>query len=222
MTTDTGYVYLLVNPSFGEWVKIGTGNAAEETLQVANTMVPTPFTVVARMQTAKYQEVERLLLSTIDMLSAGKAPNPTFFKMPLQDVLNLFERIAPTIEDAQLTVSENAQEIIEQMKAEQKPTRSRRGQKSAGSRDRKTNFRFSMVGIKEGDKLVFEPTKETVVVKSDNTILYKDETYRLSGFCKKFMPKDQEISSGIYQGTKYFSFNGELLSKLRDEAESAS
>ena len=44
---------------------------------------------------------------------------------------------------------------------------------------------------------------------------FNGEVYTTSGFCKKFMPKEKRNLKDAYQGPKYFTFKGELLTDLR-------
>lgn len=48
-----------------------------------------------------------------------------------------------------------------------------------------------------------------------NKIEFKDGIYTTSGFCKKFMPAENRTPTDAYQGPKFFTFNGELLTDLR-------
>ena len=53
------------------------------------------------------------------------------------------------------------------------------------------------------------------VVDLKNKIEFRGETYTTSGFCKRFMPDVKRNSKDAYQGPKYFTFKGELLTDLR-------
>ena len=86
-------------------------------------------------------------------------------------------------------------------------------------------FRFSMVHLKAGAELVFEPTGTRVVVvedKADNKVMYEDKKYTLSGFCKRFMPDNKRNKKDAYQGPHYFSYEGRLLVTLRAKYETES
>lgn len=84
----------------------------------------------------------------------------------------------------------------------------------------KPPFKFSMVGLKQGDVITFIPTGVNVVVAGDDkTIVFNGESYTLTGFCKKFIPEDKRNPAEAYQGPKYFSYNGKSLKKLRLEKE---
>ena len=80
-------------------------------------------------------------------------------------------------------------------------------------------LRFSMLDIEPGTILVFDPTDFEVTVVSDREVKYRGKKYTLSGFAKKFMPDDMRNPSDSYQGSKYFSLNGETLDSLRKKKE---
>lgn len=81
-------------------------------------------------------------------------------------------------------------------------------------------FKFSMVGLKQGDVITFIPTGVKVVVAGDDkTIIYNGESYTLTGFCIKYLPDNKRTPSNRYQGPKYFSYKGKSLVKIRMEME---
>ena len=82
---------------------------------------------------------------------------------------------------------------------------------------RKAPLIFSMIGIKIGETLVFEPTKIKVTIVSDNEISYFGKRYKLSAFVKEFYPKEKQYNSGAYQGSRFFSYKGKLLEDIRQE-----
>ena len=84
---------------------------------------------------------------------------------------------------------------------------------------RRPNFKFSMVGIPIGATVVFTPTNIETKVCSDSQVEFNRHNYKLSVFVKKFIPKTMENSSGAYQGSKYFSYKGELLEDIRKRLE---
>ena len=58
-TKESGYVYILTNPSFREdWVKIGKSSRPVNvrSKELDNTAVPLPFDIFATMKTAMYNE----------------------------------------------------------------------------------------------------------------------------------------------------------------------
>lgn len=80
-------------------------------------------------------------------------------------------------------------------------------------------FDFSMVGLKPGDKIVFDPIGFEVKVADKNKVEYEGKLWSLTGLCKEYLPENMRNSSGAYQGPKYFSYNGKTLWEIRLENE---
>ena len=76
-----------------------------------------------------------------------------------------------------------------------------------------------MIGLNVGDTVVFDELKIPVKVASDDKIEYEGRLYSLSTFTAEFLPEEKQNLSGAYQGPKYFSYNGKVLSELRKEFE---
>ncbi|MGM9794829.1 MAG: GIY-YIG nuclease family protein [Candidatus Aphodosoma sp.] len=213
--SEKGFVYILTNPSFKEdWVKIGKSSRPVDirSKELDNTAVPLPFEIFATMETTKFNQVERLVHKTIDRLTDLRIrQNREFFNVPPQVALDILYDIASTIDDA--IVVEYQDNIPKTDKNEVLP-----GDVNIQI-PKRPNFKFSMVGIKIGEFITFEPTGETVKVVSDNTIEYKDRIYKLSPFVGTYLPEDKRCPSNKYQGPKYFSYNGKLLTDLRQEME---
>ena len=84
---------------------------------------------------------------------------------------------------------------------------------------KRSRFKFSMVGIKIGEIVVFEPTGTEVRVATEDSVEYEGRIYKLSPFVGTFMPEERRNTSGAYQGAKYFSYHGEILDDMRKEKE---
>lgn len=215
-TTEQGYVYILTNPSFREdWVKIGKSSRPVDvrSKELDNTAVPLPFEIFATMQTRKYNEVEKLVHKTIDRLTDLRIrQNREFFNVAPQVALDIFNDIAQTIDDAVITEYKDNKPISkikssENIEQETKHT------------ERRSRFKFSMVGIKIGEYITFTPTNTRVKVASDNSVEYEGRIYKLSPFVGTFMPEDRRTPSGAYQGAKYFTYKGNVLDDLRKSFE---
>ena len=106
-TKEPGYVYILTNPSFREdWVKIGKSARSVDvrSKELDNTAVPLPFEIYATIRTVKYNEVERLVHELIDSLTDFRIrQNREFFNVNPQRALDIFKKIALTIDDAVIT-----------------------------------------------------------------------------------------------------------------------
>ena len=90
-----------------------------------------------------------------------------------------------------------------------------------GNKSRRPPFKFSMIGLKKGDTLVFDSTGINVRIATENTIEYKGVEYTLNQFVLKYLPNDKRTPSEAYQGPKYFSFQGKNLWRLRLQQEKA-
>lgn len=216
-----GYVYILTNPSFREdWVKIGKSARPVDvrSKELDNTAVPLPFEIFATMETAKFNEVEKLVHKTIDRLTDLRIrQNREFFNVPPKTALEIFTEIADTIEDAVVLRYADNKPIKQAVKmAGKKATPAPR------TEGRRPRFKFSMIGVKVGEKVTFVPTGIQVKVASDSTVEYKGHIYKLAPFVRKHMPKRQRNTSGAYQGAKYFTYKDRLLDDLRTECEGRS
>ena len=213
---NTGFVYILTNPSFREdWIKIGKSTRPVDvrSKELDNTAVPLPFEIFATIQTEKFNEVEKLVHKTIDRLTDLRIrQNREFFNVAPQVALDIFKDIAQAIDDAVVTEYENNQPIkLEEKHIVPNVRTVKRGR-----------FKFSMVGIKIGAYVTFVPTGVSVKVASDDTVEHEGRIYKLSPFVGTFMPEDKRNTSGAYQGAKYFSYNGAILDDLRKASEQCS
>ena len=107
MNKNTGFVYILTNPSFREdWVKIGKSIRPVDvrSKELDNTAVPLPFEIFATMQTEKFNEVEKLVHKTIDRLTDLRIrQNREFFNVAPQVALDILKDIAQAIDDDVIT-----------------------------------------------------------------------------------------------------------------------
>jgi len=207
---ETGYVYILTNPSFKEdWVKIGKSSRPVDirSKELDNTAVPLPFEIYATLKTRKYNQVEKLIHKTIDRLTDLRIrQNREFFNITPMKALDILKDIATTLDDAE--IYEAYPTIIDD--------------DSPAYTERKTprkNFKFSMVDIPIGAELTFVPTGIKVKVADDDKIEYDGRLYKLSPFVGTFMPEEKQNASGHYAGPKYFTYNGKVLADLRNEME---
>lgn len=215
-TKEPGYVYILTNPSFREdWVKIGKSSRPVDvrSKELDNTAVPLPFEIYATIKTVKYNEVEKHVHKTIDRLTDLRIrQNREFFNVAPQIALDIFYDIAKMIEDAVVTVYKDNKPVANNEKLDTQTDEHKRTV-------RRGRFKFSMVGIKIGERITFIPTNTEVKVASDDSIEYEGRIYKLSPFVGTFMPEDKRNTSGAYQGAKYFSYKGKVLDDLRSSME---
>ncbi len=112
-------------------------------------------------------------------------------------------------------------EAKEEMKPSIKPKRAKKKVKSKPNKRKSPAppFKFSMVGLKPGNKVIFDALNLEVTVASDNTVSYNDKEYKLTTFCKEFLPENMHTKTNTYQGPAYFSYQGKKLTKIREDKD---
>ena len=214
-----GYVYILTNPSFREdWVKIGQSSRPVDirSKELDNTAVPLPFEIYATLKTVKYEQVEKLIHKSIDRLTDLRIrQNREFFNVKPQMALDILKDIAKVIDDAEIDEVYLKKPTI----TNNEYTEETDDDRNSNRKTRAPNFKFKMIDIQIGETVTFIPTKIDVKVISDDQIEYQGRLYRLSTFAGTFMPDNLKTPSGAYQGSKYFSYKGEILDDIRAKKE---
>ncbi|MBR3625112.1 MAG: hypothetical protein IKN48_01990 [Bacteroidaceae bacterium] len=82
---------------------------------------------------------------------------------------------------------------------------------------KKKRFKFEMIGLSTGDKIVFDPLKIEVTISGSNTIEYEGKEWSLSAFVKEYIPRRN--AAGTYQGPLFFSYKGRKLTEIREEMD---
>lgn len=103
---DSGYVYILTNPSFKEdWVKIGKSSRPVDirSKELDNTAVPLPFEIYATMKTSMYNEAEKLVHKYIERFTNLRIrDNREFFNVQPEVALDIFRDVATVLPDAEI------------------------------------------------------------------------------------------------------------------------
>lgn len=217
-----GVIYILTNPSYPEYVKIGYADEVETRLKQLNNSECIPF---AFRIYATYEVEGRLtdlkLHSLIDQLNPdlrsidtvnGKKRVREFYAMSPEQAYSILETIAilggredrlhlydPTVEERKDI--ELAQEIAEERV------------------ERLSPFAFSKCNISAGEKITFvcrgnEHSGEECMVVDDKNIEYNGEKYSLSALATHFIGCKHSVA-----GPTYFKYNGEWLYKIRARLE---
>ena len=213
---ESGYVYILTNPSFREdWVKIGKSTNMEKRLKTLNTTaLPLPFKVYATIKTSKYEELEKIIHKQIDRLTDLRInQSREFFNVHPAQALDIFLDQATALDDAIVTKYENGKPrqmypVLEKSKEEKE------------KKPQRPPFDFSMVGLNVGDKIIFDALNLEVKVAGKNKVEYEGRLWSLSAFCGTYLPENMHNASEAYQGPKYFSYQGKTLWEIRLEKES--
>ncbi len=78
------------------------------------------------------------------------------------------------------------------------------------------DFDLAECGVKPGDRIVYTPTGAVLTVKGDHEVEYEGETYTISQFTAKYMPRNKRSVSGVCQGPKYFTKGGTSLYQMKE------
>lgn len=207
----------MTNPSFPEYVKIGYAKDVKARLRQLNRSESLPFAFRVYATYAVEKELsDKSLHHLIDQLNPdlrsvenfeGKKRVREFYAMAPEDAYAILEAIA------QIHGFENRLHKWNKDQKEESAEQTALEIKEE-SNDRKKPFHFSMIGLKTGETIYFEHgnyPKTPCIVVDDNRVEYQGETYSLSGLAKRLLGSKWSV-----QGPKYFSYNGKLLSGLRE------
>ena len=211
-----GVIYILTNPSFKEYVKIGYANDIEKRLKQLNRSETIPF---AFRVYATYKVTSRLtdleLHRLIDKLNPdlraietfdGKERVKEFYAMSAEDAYRLLECIAKIsgTEDRLQRMTPEGHEVLDEQIAEEVREIAKRGP-----------FRFSAYGIPVGSELVYiEDDTIRVTVVDDRRINFEGEITSVSALAQKLKGFNHPV-----QGTLWFTYKGEKLTDLRDRVD---
>ena len=219
---NKGYIYILTNPSFKEYVKIGYADNVENRVRQLNNSECTPF---AFRVYATYEVEDRLtdvnLHKLIDQLNPnlrsidnvnGKKRVREFYAMSPEQAYSILEGIALlggrknrlklwNVTEEERKDIEVAQEIEEE------------------HIERLSPFAFSKCNIAKGTKIMFvcrgnENSGAECTVVDDKTVEYKGKKYSLSSLATELLGAIHGVA-----GPRYFKYNGEWLWKIRAKLE---
>ncbi|MDO4568745.1 MAG: GIY-YIG nuclease family protein, partial [Clostridia bacterium] len=206
--------YILTNPSFPEYVKIGYADDIEKRLAQLNRSECTPF---AFRVYATYEVNSRLsdlkIHSIIDKLRPdlrsienfeGKKRVREFYAMSPEDAYSILEAIAEMhgLGDKLKRIAPNEQEIQAEKAAQEIDTE---------HTERASNFSFSKCQIPIGAQIeyAYDASLKAKVV-DDRNVEYNGETMSLTALAKLLSGKKYAIA-----GPKFFKYNGEWLNDIR-------
>ncbi len=213
---NTGVIYILTNPSFKEYVKIGYAHNIESRLKQLNRSEAVPFAFrVYAVYHVDSELTDKELHKLIDTLNPdlrtiesfdGKERVKEFYAMSAEDAYTLLECIAKIsgTQDRLQRMKPEGHEILDEEIAEEVRETARRGP-----------FRFSACNIPVGSELVFVDDKTVrPSVVDDRRIEYNGETTSLSALAQKIKGFDHPV-----QGTLWFTYQGKRLMDIRNRME---
>lgn len=211
-----GVIYILTNPSFPDYVKIGYAKDLEKRMAQLNRSETIPFAFRAYAVYEVDSNLTDLVLhDLIDRLNPdlrsienfdGKERKREFYAMRPEEAYSLLECIAKIsgTEERLKKMAPEGHEILDEETAAEVAKESKRGP-----------FKFSEVGIPVGAviKYVNDESVEAIVV-DDRHISYKGITTSVSALAQELLELDYQV-----QGTLYFTYEGEKLTDRRDRME---
>ncbi len=219
MNEKKGVIYILTNPSFPEYVKIGYADDINRRLAELNRTECTPFafrvyatySVQARLTDLKIHEmIDRINpdLRSIDNID-GKKRVREFYAMSAEDAYLMFEAMAEIhgTKDWLVKVKpDKVQEEEEKTASEVKEI----------ARERATPFSFDLVKIEPGEEVEFWYTSQKnsgikCKVIDNKHIEYEGEIYSLTSFATKMVQSKHSVA-----GPMYFKYKDEWLNEIRD------
>ena len=220
MSTEkkAGVIYILTNPSFPDYVKIGYAHNIETRLKQLNRSETIPFAFrVYAVYAVESELTDKELHKLIDKLNPdlrtienfdGKERVKEFYAMSAEDAYGLLEciaKISGTLDRLQRLTPEGHEILDEQIANEVRET-VRRGP-----------FRFSACNIPIGSQIEFiEDSSVKATVVDDRRIEYNGETTSVSALAQKLKGFDHAV-----QGTLWFTYQGEKLTDIRDRVEAS-
>lgn len=214
MSEKNGVIYILTNPSFPEYVKIGYADDIDKRLKQLNRSECIPF---AFRVYATYEVSSRLsdlkIHSIIDKLNPnlrsvesfnGKQRIREFYAMSPEDAYSILEAIAEIHNCA------DKLKLVQPNEEEQKAEETAKDIDTE-STERAANFSFGKCQIPIGAKIEFcDNASITAIVVDDRNVEYNGETISMTALAKILTGVKYAIA-----GPRFFKYKGEFLNDIR-------
>ena len=218
----TGFIYILTNPSFPQYVKIGYATDVKQRLAELNrsTAVPFAFRVYATYEVDSALS-DKKLHAILDKLNPdlrsteeadGKKRVREFYAMPPEDAYAILEAIAEI---------NGFKHRLKKWKATAEEQRDEQAAQeiSEAHHERLSAFTFSKCNIPVGAEIEFscrgnQNSGTVCTVADDKHVKYNGEIWSLTGLAKQLLGMH-----GSIPGPKYFKYQGEWLTDIRRRIE---
>ena len=218
MDTSKGYIYILTNPSFPDYVKIGYASNVEDRLKQLNSTECTPFAFrVYATYEVPVALADKEVHNIIDSLNSslrsseiwnGKLRKREFYAMAPEDAYKIFEAMA------------KIHDCLERLKlipasSEEKKDEEEAIQIEEETQERRASFSFESIKIAPGEEVEFwynskTPSGIMCRVLNDRQVQYEGKTWSLSGLARKLTN-----AKNCVPGPHYFKYKGEWLNDIR-------
>lgn len=200
-------VYVLTNPAFKNYVKVGKTTNLEQRLRTLdNTSVPLPFRCVYAIEVDDEAKVEKL----VHQAFADHRTRTTreFFEIDPQRVIAALK----LTRGRDVTPKSDIAEDIEGVKALEKATRKPR-----------KSYKFSDAGLSEGDTIYYaNDDTVTAQVINEKKVLFEGDETSLSRSALMLLQREGYTWQTV-NGWQYWMFEGETiaerLERLLDDAD---
>ena len=218
-----GHIYIMTNPSFEEYVKIGYAKDAKQRLEDLNrsSAVPFAFRIYATYEVDS-ELSDKKLHSILDKLNPdlrsteeinGKKRVREFYAMTPEDAYAILEAIAEIngykhrLKKWKATTEEQKAEAVAQ-------------EISEAHKERLAPFAFSMCNIAVGEQIEFccpQNANDGAIctVVDDKHVEYEGETWSLTALAKHLLG---DVKWAL-AGPRYFKYKGEWLNEIRNRLE---
>lgn len=218
MSEQAGVIYILTNPSFPDYVKIGYANDIEKRLKQLNRSecIPFAFRVYATYSVnSKLSDIK--IHSIIDRLNPnlraidnfnGQKRVREFYAMSPEDAYSILLAIAEIhgMEDNLHLVPPSVNETADAETAEEV---------AEEKRERLAPFSFERCEIPVGSEIEFCGSAEKgglfcIVAEDRHSVMYNDKKWSLSALATFLLQSKWPVA-----GPRYFKYNGEWLNDIR-------
>ena len=222
MAEHKGVIYILTNPSFPEFVKIGYADDIDRRLKELNRSECIPFAfrvyavyeVNSRLSDLKIHSIIDKLnpnLRSIDNINGQKRVRE-FYAMSAEEAYSIFEAMAEIHDcsDRLKRIEATDKEEEEERTAEEI---------SAERKERLAPFAFSLCNIPVGAELElwsnsYTNTGVICTVADDKRVEYDGKLYSLTGLVQHVLQMNYNVA-----GPRYFKYQGEWLNVIRQNLE---
>lgn len=221
MDDPQGYIYIMTNPSFPTYVKIGYADDVGRRLAQLNQSECTPFAFRVYATYAVRERLQDLTLHRlIDQLNPslrsienvnGHIRTREFYAMSAEEAYNILESIAG--------ISGTTDRLCKwEMTVEQQAEEETANEVEEVRRERLTPFSFTLCQIPVGESVEYcnpyssEDAHNGVLcmVADEKHVTYDGKSYSLSALATMFTNSKWSVA-----GPRYFKYNGEWLMDVR-------
>lgn len=199
--SNAGIVYILTNPAFPNFIKIGMTNGEDVKVrmkQIYSTGVPLPFECVYAARVTSCEKVEKALHIAFGPNRIN--PNREFFEIDPHQAIAIIklmelEDVTPNVKAEKDQVDEIDREAGE-----------------AYARKKRPRLNFQEMGIPVGSELVSVTNGESIEVIGERLVRFRGEETSLTNATRLILDNSYHVAPG-----PYWTFNGKSLRDIYNE-----